>query len=100
MTYRVAITPAAKDDLRNTYRYIRDDSPDSARRWAAGARKAIRTLAHDPERCAFAPESRSFEEMIRQLIYGSGNRGTYRILFVVFERAVFVRSTFEGSSGK
>ena len=88
MTYRVVITPAAKDDLRQAYRYIREDSPDSARRWAAGARRAIRTLARNPERCALAAESRSFEETIRQLLYGSGNRGTYRILFIILEGTV------------
>jgi toxin ParE1/3/4 len=97
VTYRVVITPDAKDDLRNAYRYIRDDSPESARRWAAGARKAIRTLARNPERCALAPEDRSFAESIRQLLYGSGNRRTYRILFVILKGTVFVLHVRHGS---
>ena len=39
---------------------------------------------------ALAPDSISFSEPIRELFYGHGNRGTYRILFVVLDKAVFV----------
>ena len=41
---------------------------------------SIKSLAHHPERVPLAPESISFKETIRQILYGSGNRGTYRIL--------------------
>lgn len=44
-----------------------------------------------------APESASFEEPIRELLYGSGNRGTYRILFVVLDGTVFVLHVRHGS---
>jgi plasmid stabilization system protein ParE len=97
MTYRVVITPEAERDLRDAYRYIRRDSPPSARRWIRGARKAIKTLAHLPDRYPLAPEAESFGEPIRELFYGSGNRGTYRILYLVIESTACVVHVRHGS---
>lgn len=90
MRYRVIITPEAETDLRSAASYIRRDNPRAARAWLKAARQRIRTLAQLPERCPLAPETTSFSEPIRELFYGHGNRGTYRILFVVFDKTVFV----------
>ncbi len=99
MTYRVIVTPAAESDLRTTYRYIRSQAPRAARDWIRRARRTARSLAHHPERCPMAPESASFDQPIRELIYGSGNRGTYRFLFVVFaeEKSVYILHVRHGS---
>jgi len=99
MTYRVIVTPAAESDLRTTYRYIRSQAPRPARDWIRRARRTARSLAHHPERCPMAPESASFDQPIRELIYGSGNRGTYRFLFVVFaeEKSVYILHVRHGS---
>ena len=86
MTYRVVVTPAAEGDLRTAYRYIRSQAPRAARDWIRRARQTAKSLAHHPERCPLAPESASFNKPIRELLFGSGNRGTYRFLFVVFEK--------------
>jgi len=86
MTYRVVVTPAGEDDLRTIYRYIHSQAPRAAREWIRRARQAAKSLAHHPERCPMAPESASFDQPIRELLFGSGNRGTYRFLFVVFEK--------------
>jgi plasmid stabilization system protein ParE len=96
MTYRVIITPAAESDLRSTYRYIRSQA---ARDWIRRARQIAKTLARHPERCPLAPERASFDEPIRELFFGSGNRGTYRVLFVVFaeEESVYVLHVRHGS---
>jgi plasmid stabilization system protein ParE len=90
MRFRVTITPEAETDLRNAASYIRRDNPRAARSWLKGARQRIKTRGQYPERCPLAPESTSFSEPIRELFYGHGNRGTYRILFVVLDKAVFV----------
>jgi plasmid stabilization system protein ParE len=90
MRYRVIITPEAESDLRKASGYIRRDNPTAARAWLKAARQRIKTLAQYPERCPLAPESISFGEPIRELFYGHGNRGTYRILFVVLDLVVFV----------
>src|SRR5690349_14854781 len=97
MIYRVIVTPVAKYELREAYNFIRRDSPAAASRWIKGARKTIRTLTRFPERCNMAPESASFLESIRELFYGSGNRGTYRILFVIRDRTVWVLHVRHGS---
>ena len=97
MTYRVFIAPAAKSELREAYNFIRRDSPAAAGRWIKDARRRIRTLTRFPERCNLAPESASFPEPVRELFYGSGNRGTYRILFVIRNRIVWVLHVRHGS---
>ena len=99
MTYRVIITPNAAQELLQAYRYIRRHAPQAASRWIRGARKSIRTLARHPERCPLAPESASFDQPIRELLFGSGNRGTYRFLFVVLdeEKSVYILHVRHGS---
>src|ERR1700687_5245417 len=99
MAYRVIVTPAAENDLRIAYRYIRRQSPRAARDWIRRAREIVRSLARHPVRCPLAPESASFDQPIRELFFGSGNRGTYRFLFVVFaeEKAVYILHVRHGS---
>jgi plasmid stabilization system protein ParE len=99
MTYRVIVTPAAESDLKTTYRYIRNQAPRAARDWIRRARQTAKRLAHHPERCLMAPESVSFDQPIRELFFGSGNRGTYRFLFVVFEeeKSVYILHVRHGS---
>jgi plasmid stabilization system protein ParE len=90
MRYRVIVTPEAESDLRNVRNYIRRDNPRAASAWLKAARQHIKTLRQYPERCPLAPESTSFDEPFRELFYGHGKRGTYRILFVVLDNSVFV----------
>jgi len=99
MTYRVIVAPAAENDLQTAYRYIRRQNPRAAREWIRRARQTAKSLAHHPERCPMAPESASFDQPIRELFFGSGNRGTYRFLFVVFteEKAVYILHVRHGS---
>lgn len=99
MTYRVIVTPAAESDLRTAYRYIRSQAPRAARGWIRRARRTARSLTHHPERCPMAPESASFDQPIRELLFGSGNRGTHRFLFVVFaeEKSVYILHVRHGS---
>jgi plasmid stabilization system protein ParE len=97
MTYRVILTPEAERDLRTAYRYIRNHAPQAAREWIRRARRSIKTLSHHPERCPLAPESASFDEPIRELLFGSGNRGTYRFLFLVTGKTVHILHIRHGS---
>jgi plasmid stabilization system protein ParE len=99
MIYRVIVTPAAENDLRIAYRYIRNQAPRAARDWIRRARLAAKSLARHPERCPMAPESASFDLPIRELFFGSGTRGTYRFLFVLFEeeKSVYILHVRHGS---
>ena len=98
MRYRVIITPDAESDLRKVYGFIRQQgAPQAAKAWLAGARAKIKTLSDHPERASLAPERFSFNEPIRELLYGSGNRGTYRFLFAIIDDCVFVLHVRHGS---
>jgi len=97
MPYRVIVTPEAEADLRGVYRYIRKHAPRAAREWIRRARLAMKTLARYPERCPQAAESGSFHEPIRELLFGSGNRGTYRFLFAVIGNHVYILHVRHGS---
>jgi plasmid stabilization system protein ParE len=90
MTYRVIFTPQAETDLSTAYRYIYSQAPRGARDWVRRARRSAKSLARRPERCPPAPESASFNEPIRELFFGAGNRGTYRFLFVVLDQSVYI----------
>ena len=97
MAYRVIITPRAEADLQGIYRYLRKVAPDAARLWLNGMRRTIKSLEKFPERGRIASESASVGEPIREMFYGRGNRGTYRILYTVAEKTVFVLHVRHGS---
>jgi len=97
MNYRVILTPEAETDLRQSYRYIRNQAPHAARDWIRRARQSAKSLAHHPERCPLAPESASFGKPIHELFFGTGNRGTYRFLFVVLHQSVYILHVRHGS---
>ncbi len=97
MNYRVVLTPTAKHNLRTIHAYIFKQAPQAADDWLDRAERAMDSLGRHPERCPLAPESRSFGKPIRQLLFGAGNRGTYRVLFVVIDRSVYVLHIRHGS---
>ena len=91
------VTPEAKADLRDIYPYIRDRAPRAATQWSVSARASIKTLSHSPQRCPLAPESTHFNVPIRQMLLGTGHRGTYRVLFVIVDNSVRVIHVRHGS---
>jgi len=96
MNYRVIVTPRAKHNLRTIRDYIFKQAPHAADDWLDRAERAVERN-HHPERCPLAPESLSFGKPIRQLLFGVGNRGTYRLLFVVADQSVYVLHVRHGS---
>jgi plasmid stabilization system protein ParE len=72
-------------------------APQAAREWIRRARQSLKTLSQHPERCLLAPESPSFDQPIRELLFGGGNRGTYRFLFVVEGKSVYIVHLRHGS---
>ncbi len=98
LKHHVIITPDADEDLRAAFRFLRaEGSPQVARAWLNGIKKKIESLSDNPQRAHGAPDSGSFDEPIRELLYGSGNRGVCRILFTVFGRSVFILHVRHGS---
>ena len=97
MSYLVVLTPRAKHNLTTIPEYISKQAPRAADDWLARAEQAVESLGHHPERCGLAPEGRSLGRPIRQLLFGAGNRGVYRILFVVIDQSVYVLHVRHGS---
>ena len=98
MRYRVVLASEAEADVRGIYRFIRSrGAPVTARTWSAGIRKKIKSLSANPERAALAPESTSLDDPVREVFYGHGNRGTYRILFFIEGKVVQVLRFLHGS---
>jgi toxin ParE1/3/4 len=97
MSYLVVLTPTAKHNLRTIHSYIFKQAPHAANDWLDGVERAVASLGRHPERCPLAPESLSFGKPIRQLLFGSGNRGTYRLLFVALDEKVYVLHVRHGS---
>ena len=97
MPYRVVISTEAAVDLKTAANYIRRDSRTAALRWNKQIRARIATLASNPDRCVFAPEAETLTAPVRQLLFGSGNRGTYRIVFVMLDLYVVILHVRHGS---
>ena len=98
MVYRVVTTRDASDDLISAATFIRrGGAPLAARRWLKQMRARISTLARNPERCPVAPETDSLGQPMRNLLCGSGNRGTYRVIFTIMDEFVVVLHVRPGS---
>jgi plasmid stabilization system protein ParE len=92
MSYRVVVTPEAEHDLEGLFLTIARDNPIAARKFVAGLRKRMGTLASMPERCPRAPEDGLHGLEIRQLLHGH-----YRILFHIRDRLVVVLRVRHGA---
>src|SRR4051794_2326199 len=97
MTYRVIVAPSAERHLTTAANYLRRDSRSAAERWLKQMRARILRLDTNPERCLMAPESQILGQPIRELLCGSGNRGTYRVLFTIVGSVVYVFNIRHGS---
>ena len=92
MSYKVVVTPTAEANLDEIMHFIALDSPTAARRFIAGLRTKIKTLAAMPKRCPLAPEDGFDGLEIRHLIYGN-----YRIVFVIDAGQVVVLQVRHGA---
>lgn len=97
MVYRVISSADAERDLRRAAAYIRRDSPAAARKWLAQIRAQIQTLTRQPERCPISLHAEALRGPIRELQFGRGNRGTYRVLFGIVDDFVIVFRVRHGS---
>ena len=88
--------PPARADIEAAYLYIREADPAAADRWLDRMEEAVRGLKRLPARCGVAPESKEFDDEIRQLLVGRGN-STYRVLFVIRGREVRVLHVRHGA---
>ncbi len=89
MTYRVIITAAAKQNLRDAYLWAADRAPQSAALWLQRFEAELQTISNFPERFQLASENAFVEPEIRQLIFGR-RLSAYRALFTIVGEEVQV----------
>jgi len=85
MSLKVVVTTTAEADLDEILRFIALDNPAAARKFVAGLRAKIKTLATMPERCPIAPEDGIDGIEIRHLLYTN-----YRIIFALDSNRVAI----------
>lgn len=82
MTFRVFVTETAAADLHRYFLRAAEAAPQTAVDWLDRFEQALASLADNPQRCPFAPESDVVDAEIRQLIVGRRS-GTFRVLFTI-----------------
>lgn len=93
MTYRLAISDHARDQLEGACRWWAENrSAEQAERWYDGISEALLSLRENPGRCTHAAESSAFPFDVQQLNYGLGRKPTHRALFTIRGDMVYVFS--------
>ena len=92
MTYRVVVTPEAERDLDELFQFVALDNPAAARKFVAGLRQRLKTLASMPKRCPRAPEDGLDGLEIRHLVHVR-----YRIIFGIDGRTVAIPRVRHGA---
>jgi len=93
---QVIILPAAERDIGEAYEWIAKQNAEAAVRWYNRLLDVIFSLDIFPERAPLAPESKSFNQTIREVFHGR-RQHKYRILFTVTENAVHVLHVRHGA---
>lgn len=88
-------TPAAQD-IEAAYLWIAERDSEAADRWFNSIYDSIGSLELFPERCPLAPESRFFDQEIREAFHGR-RQDKYRILFTVIGATVHILHVRRGA---
>ena len=93
MKYHVFITSRAKLQLATSATWWAEHrNVEQAARWLNGFESAIASLRNNPEQHGVARENSLYDlpYLVRQLLYGLGNKPTHRALFEVRGDTVYV----------
>lgn len=84
MTYRVILTPNARQELYDdAIWWAEHRDADQAARWLDGFELTLRTLAENPEKHPLASENDVFPVELRQMHYGLSKRPTHRTVYEI-----------------
>ncbi|MEM6692743.1 MAG: type II toxin-antitoxin system RelE/ParE family toxin [Planctomycetota bacterium] len=90
-SFIVVILPQASEDItRNADWWAENHSLDQALAWTEVIQEQLQQLGSMPERFGLAPENAKFEIEIRQQPIGIGAKKTYRAVFTIRDRSVFI----------
>jgi len=85
MSYQVIVETPARTEIEEALAWMSQHSPERATLWYFDLEGVIDSLSSFPARCTLAPESRTFGEEIRHLLFGK-----YRILFRIEDETVYI----------
>jgi plasmid stabilization system protein ParE len=94
--HQVIILPSAERDIGEAYEWIAEQNAEAAVRWYNRLLEVICSLDVFPERAPLAPESKSFNREIREILHGR-RQHKYRILFTETENEVHVLHVRHGA---
>ncbi len=89
MQFQVVVTPSGKADIFEINAWLLENYPERAEDWLWRISQAITSLSKFPERCPVSPESKVFDVVVRQLLYGK-KPNIYRILFSIQDEKVYI----------
>ena len=90
MSFEVILTDEAASNLRQTFRWLEDLSPQGATRWLDAFEDATQRLEESPISCGRAPESRFSKRDLRQIFFKTRRGRLYRAIFYVQHQSVIV----------
>jgi plasmid stabilization system protein ParE len=71
MSRKVRLSQQSSEDIEQAYLYIRQDSPERARRWRKRLLDAIHSLKTFPDRHAVLFDAATAGRDVRQMIFGA-----------------------------
>ena len=92
MTYNVQFSAEAESNIREIIEWITNRSSSGASRWLDALTESTTRLKCSPTSFGLAPESESFRDEIRQVLFGTPRGNTYRALFVLRSNTVHIVS--------
>ncbi|QDT36423.1 type II toxin-antitoxin system RelE/ParE family toxin [Stratiformator vulcanicus] len=92
MRYRVKLSQRAERQLLEAVEWYEVNAPQFSESWYRSILQSIATLETDPHRLPHAREDHHLQMELRELHFGYRKRMTHRILFVVRDDEVLIRS--------
>jgi len=88
--HKLIVLPGAEQDVDFILAFLKSKSLPGANAWYARFQVALSSIQNDPLRFGVAPESSGHQRKVRQILFKTKRGRTYRALFVVVERTVYV----------
>jgi plasmid stabilization system protein ParE len=90
MTYEPFLLPRAQADVESIFQFLTERSPQGATTWRERWEQVLDQLRTGPLECGLAPESTRYDVIVRQLLFRTRRGRTYRALFTVVGRGVYI----------
>ena len=90
MSFDVSLTDGAMSDIRGILQWIGSRSRTGAETWYRSWRNVLQAIRDRADQFGVAPESDDHPELIRHALFKTRRGRSYRALFIIRDRNVFV----------